>query len=139
MPALEIFEFNEEGMKPVHNNGRWEINIKNWRDLYDADHIGRMEVHYKTDKQVVLLSGKAAMIWSVKDPAEGGSINATPIEPGKIYNIPSGLWFNSVLSRDGKLLVVVADGTVLAPDNSVMRPLTPEQAKQIRGDVKKYL
>ena len=139
MRTIEIFDFAEEGIKPVHNNGRWEINIKNWRELNDVEHICRLEVHYKTDKQFALLGGRAVMIWSPEDPEKGGVIHATPIEPGKVYNIPSGLWFNNVLSRDGRLMFVVADGTVLAPDNSVLHNLSPEQAEQAKAEVRKYL
>ena len=139
MPEIEFFEFNEEGIKPVHNNGRWEINIKNWRELNDVERICRLEVHYKTDKQFVLMAGKAVMIWCREDPEKGGEIHATPIEAGKVYNIPSGLWFNNVLSRDGKLMFVVADGTVLAPDNSVLHNLSPEQAEQAKRKVRKLI
>ncbi len=139
MKEIEIFSFDEPGIKPVYNNGQWELNLKNWREKNDISGIWGMEVHYKTDKQFILLAGKAVMIWSSEEPVKGGKIQATPIEAGKVYNIPSGLRFNNVLSKDGKLLFVVANGTVLGPDNSVYQELSTEQISQAQDAVRPYL
>ena len=58
----EIFENNAEGIKQVYRNDEWSVNIKNWKPDNDIAGVEKLEIHYTTDEQFVLVGGKALLI-----------------------------------------------------------------------------
>lgn len=135
---IETFEWLDEGIQNVYQNDKWLVAIKNWREANDVAHISRLEVHFKTDEQFVLLSGSAALIYA-QDLNEQSEIHVLPLEIGKVYNVPMGLWFNNVLSKDAKLVYIEDSDTKAAPDNSVYKALTANQILSAAQNVRAAL
>lgn len=123
---VETFSYEEPGIQNVYQNSQWLLAIKNWRDANDVENISRLEVHFKTDEQFVLLAGRAVLIFA-ENLNVASEVQVQSLEIGKVYNVPKGLWFNNVLSKDVKLVYIEAANTKSAPDNSIYKDLTPQQ------------
>ena len=93
--TVETFDYSGEGIQNVYQNDEWLIAIKNWREANDITKISRLEIHFKTDEQFVLLAGSGALIYA-QQLDETSEIHAVKLEPGKVFNVPQGLWFNNV-------------------------------------------
>lgn len=103
--------------------------IKNWKPNNDIENIRYLEVHHATDEQFVLLKGKAVLLAAVK--AEGACrIDVIPMEPYKVYNIPQGIWFNTITQKDTKL-VYVQDAATTA-ENSEYCDMTQEELNEVK-------
>lgn len=90
--------------------------------------IGDMQRHTETDECFILLQGKAVLF--VAEGAEApGQLQHYVLEPGKIYNIPCGIWHTQAMTEDAKILLVENSGTVA--ENSPRCPITEEQKAQI--------
>lgn len=136
--TVQVFSHEDEGIRTVYQNSQWLIAIKNWREANDVEHISRLEVHFKTDEQFVLLAGSAVLIHT-EDLDGPDPIQVTRLEPGKVFHVPRGLWFNNVLSRDAKLIYIEDPDTREAPDNSVYRPLSQAQIAETKEKVRAIL
>ena len=136
--TVESFSFEGAGIQNVYQNEKWLIAIKNWREANDVENITRLEVHFKTDEQFLLLAGRGVLIFT-EDLDEESEIQAVSLEIGKVFNVPRGLWFNNVLSRDAKLVYVEDSDTKLAPDNSIYRDLTEAQIISAKDKVRAAL
>lgn len=129
--SVDVFSYDGPGIRTVYQNNDWLVAIKNWREANDIDQISRLEVHFKTDEQFVLLAGSVVLIHT-RDLNNSSEICATKLEPGKVFQVSKGLWFNNVMSKDAKLIYIEAADTKEAPDNSVYRNLTEEQIQQAK-------
>ena len=136
--TVEYFSYEGAGIQNVYQNDKWLIAIKNWRLANDVEHISRLEVHFKTDEQFILLSGSAVLLYAEHLDASS-EIHVQPLEPGKVFQVPQGLWFNNVLSRDAKLVYIEAADTKAAPDNSIYQELTQTQIDVVRSKVRAAL
>lgn len=136
--SVDVFSYDGPGIQTVYQNDEWLVAIKNWREANDIDRISRLEVHFKTDEQFVLLAGSTVLIHA-RDLNDSSEICVTKLEPGKVFQVPKGLWFNNVMSKDAKLIYIEAADTKEAPDNSVYRNLTEEQVKQAKERVRALL
>lgn len=136
--TVETFDYSGEGIQNVYQNDEWLIAIKNWREANDITKISRLEIHFKTDEQFVLLAGSGALIYA-QQLDETSEIHAVKLEPGKVFNVPQGLWFNNVLSKDAKLIYIESADTKAAPDNSIYRELTAAQIDQATKRVQALL
>ncbi len=136
--TVESFSYSGEGIQNVYQNDKWLIAIKNWREANDISHISRLEIHFKTDEQFVLLAGSGVLIYA-EQLNETAEIQAVKLEPGKVFHVPQGLWFNNVLSKDAKLIYIESADTKAAPDNSIYQDLTPLQIDQAKKRVQELL
>ena len=110
----DIFSYEGEGIQCVYDNKNWVMCIKNWKPNNDIENIRYLEVHHATDEQFVLLKGKAVL----------------PMEPYKVYNIPQGIWFNTITQKDTKL-VYVQDAATTA-ENSEYCDMTQEELNEVK-------
>lgn len=136
--TVESFSYSGEGIQNVYQNDKWLIAIKNWREANDISHISRLEIHFKTDEQFVLLAGSGVLIYA-EQLNETAEIQAVKLEPDKVFHVPQGLWFNNVLSKDAKLIYIESADTKAAPDNSIYQDLTPLQIDQAKKRVQELL
>lgn len=136
--TVESFAYEGEGIKNVYLNEKWLIAIKNWREANDVEQISRLEVHFKTDEQFVLLAGSAVLIYA-ENLDETSKIQATKLEHGKVFHVPQNLWFNNVLSKDAKIIYIEDSDTKAAPDNSIYKELTPAQIEAAKKKVRALL
>lgn len=127
----EIYENNEEGIKVVYKNDQWSVSIKNWKPDNDIAGVGKLEVHHTTDEQFVLTAGKALLITADEKDGVFSNIELTPMEIGKVMNVPMGQWFFSITRKDTKTVYIQrADCSM---ENSEIRYLTPEQVAYIQA------
>ena len=110
---IEVFEHTGEGISEVYDYGKWLLSIKNWREANSVEKIARLEIHYTTDQQFMLISGKACLLL-----APEGMDDTT--------------WFNNVLSKDCKLMYCESSDAV---DNSEYRPMSVQQIKQVKKEL----
>jgi len=127
---IQSWEFGAEGLKRVYENSKWMVGIKNWKPANDVANIDCLERHNETDELFILLSGSCVLL-SANEKAGGGlDIQATCMEPMKVYNIPRTLWHNTVTSKDVKLILVEDSATGSA--NSDVIQLDSEQVAVAR-------
>lgn len=125
----DIFSYEGEGIQCIYDNKNWVMCIKNWKPNNDIENIRYLEVHHATDEQFVLLKGKAVLLAAVK--ADGVCrIDVIPMEPYKVYNIPQGIWFNTITQKDTKL-VYVQDAATTA-ENSEYCDMTQEELNEVK-------
>ncbi|MCE1195095.1 cupin [bacterium] len=126
---IQKFEFGEEGLKRVYENDKWMVGIKNWKPANDIANIDCLERHNETDELFVLLAGSCTLLSAVE---EGGrlAIEATAMEPMRVYNIPRSLWHNTVTTKATKLILVEDVST--GAKNSDVRQLSAEQIAEVK-------
>ena len=137
MKSIQSFQHDTEGINEVYNNGNWLISIKNWRALNDIANISRLEIHYTTDEQFVLLAGSAVLLYCYGF-SEIDEIQVVKIEPGKVYNVPTGLWFNNVLSQDCKL-IYIENSNAAENCNSEYRDMTEAQRVSVQTKIRSVM
>lgn len=131
MKQVNYFAYEGEGIDEVYNNGEWLISIKNWREANTPEKIYRLEIHHTTDQQFILISGSACLL-SCDGFGPEDEILVTPLEKGKVYNVPTGLWFNNILSKDCKLVYVENSNAGDPPCNSEYRNMTEAQRAAVQ-------
>jgi len=126
---IKSYEFSGEGMTRVYENAKWMVGIKNWKPANDISGIDCLERHNETDELFILLSGTCSLLSGV-ETAQGLQIKSTRMEPMRVYNIPKGLWHNTVTTKDVKLILVEDSAT--SATNSEILGLTPEQIAAVK-------
>ena len=114
MKDLEIFEYHGDGYQPMHDFGAWRVALLHHGERFDKGTMSDLERHLETDEIFVLLSGAGELII-------GEEMRRIPMEYGKIYNVPAGVWHGISVSRDAKVLIVENADTT--KENSERRPL----------------
>lgn len=135
---LKNITYEGAGIENVYSNESWLIALKNWREANDVENISRLEIHFKTDEQFILLKGSVVIIYA-EELDEQTIIQAVKLEPGAVFNVPQNTWFNNILSKDAKLAYIESSDTKAAPDNSIYRELTAEQIVEIKEKVRALL
>ncbi len=126
---IQKFEYKGEGLTRVYENAKWMVGIKNWKPANDIAGIDCLERHNETDELFILLAGSCTLLSAEEGPG-GLAVKATRMEPMKVYNIPRGLWHNTVTTREVKLILVEDSATGAA--NSEVLQLKPEQLAEVR-------
>ncbi len=126
---IENFSFDGEGMTRVYENEKWTVGIKNWKPANDPSQIDNLERHLETDELFILLNGRAILL-SGEEKAGKLVIEAVEMVPLKVYNIPKGLWHNTVSWKDTKYALIEDSNTGMA--NSEILSLKPEQLEELR-------
>ena len=126
----DVYENNDEGIKCVYKNEKWLVCIKNWKPDNDIEGLKHLEIHHSTDEQFVLISGKAVLITAEKDNGKFVNIELTPMEIGKVYNVPKEMWFYSITRKDTKMAYVQDSNCSM--DNSELCDMTKEEIEDIQ-------
>lgn len=132
----EVFHYEGEGIQCVYDNKNWVMCLKNWKPNNDIENIQYLEVHHATDEQFVLLQGKAVLLAAIREN-EQFQIDVIPMEPCKVYNIPQGVWFNTITQKDTKLVYVQDAGTTA--ENSEYCDMSEKELAGVRETAVKYL
>ena len=101
-----IYEHEGEGISCVYKNPKWLVCIKNWKPDNDINGIAHLEIHHSTDEQFILVAGKALLITAAREGDTFKNINLTSMEPGKVYNVPTEVWFYSITQHGTKVIYV---------------------------------
>ena len=126
MPGtIEIYDWDEEGYKPLVFSQSWQVALLNWEPLFDRSNLTEIERHNHTDEVFVLLRGRAVLVTKSDD----GPLQAVEMAPGKVYNVPCGAWHNLVATRDASFLIVENRDTHLY--DTELRPIRAEELKAL--------
>ena len=131
------YENNSEGILCVYKNPKWLVCIKNWKPDNDIGGIAHLEVHHSTDEQFVLTAGKALLITAERENDAFRNIELTPMEQGKVYNVPAECWFYSITQKDTKIVYIQDSNCSM--DNSDFADLMPEQIADIQARASRLL
>lgn len=124
------YEFSGEGMARVYENAKWMVGLKNWKPANDISGIDCLERHNETDELFILLSGSCVLLQG-NEIAGKLELRAVNMEPMKVYNIPRGLWHNTVTRKDTKLALIEDSSTSAA--NSEVLKLDEAQRAHVRS------
>jgi ureidoglycolate hydrolase len=124
------YEFAGEGMTRVYENAKWMVGLKNWKPANDISGIDCLERHNETDELFILLSGSCVLLQG-NETAGKLELRAVKMEPMKVYNIPRGLWHNTVTRKDTKLALIEDSSTGAA--NSEVLKLDEAQRALVRS------
>lgn len=130
----DVYENNGEGILCVYKNEKWLVSIKNWKPDNDIDGIAHLEVHHTTDEQFILAAGKAILITARREKDRFTDIALTPMEQGKVYNVPMECWFYSITQKDTKMMYVQDSNCSM--ENSDFADLTAEQIAGIQAQAR---
>lgn len=134
MMKPDVYENNGEGILCVYKNEKWLVSIKNWKPDNDIDGIAHLEVHHTTDEQFILAAGKAILITARREKDRFTDIALTPMEQGKVYNVPMECWFYSITQKDTKMMYVQDSNSSM--ENSDFADLTAEQIAGIQAQAR---
>ena len=132
----DIYSHEAEGIQCVFDNKKWVVCIKNWKPNNDVDQIQYLEIHHATDEQFILVKGKALLLVASRDE-KCFDIQVSPMEQGKVYNVPQDTWFNTITQKDTKLVYVQDAGTT--GENSEYQDMTAEELESVRRTAKGLL
>lgn len=126
---VRIAEYEGPGTGGEMSGGGWNVLLLNYLPRLRPDRIENMQKHIDTDECFVLLSGKAILF--VADGAEKPErLQYYPMEQGRIYLVPRGIWHAPAMTPDAKILLV--ENSLMVEDGSPRHSLTQEQRNQIR-------
>lgn len=132
-----VFEHDAEGILCVYKNEKWLVSIKNWKPDNDICGISHLEIHHSTDEQFILSAGKAILITAAREGDHFRDIVLTPMEQGKVYNIPKEVWFYSITQKDTKMMYV--QDANCSMQNSDFADLSAENIAYIQAEGAKLL
>lgn len=129
---IESYEFTGEGMARVYENSKWTVGVKNWKPANDITGIDCLERHNLTDELFVLLEGNCTLIFA-NETNHGLQFEAVEMTKGKVFNIPQGLWHNTVTEKNTKMILIEDSNT--SGKNSDNLTLDEKQREKIRSFV----
>ncbi|GAB2572322.1 cupin domain-containing protein [Gracilibacillus alcaliphilus] len=126
---IKQYVFEDEGMKKVYENNQWMVGIKNWKLANDINGFTNLEKHNETDELFVLLSGECTLV-SGEQLNNQWKFGSVYMESNKVYNIPKGVWHNTITSKDTKLVLIEKPDTSM--ENSEIIELDKEEINTIK-------
>jgi cupin superfamily acireductone dioxygenase involved in methionine salvage len=111
MKYYETFAFDGIGYQKLFHSRNWRIAMLNFIDELKIDRIDYVECHQETDEAFVLLQGRASLFFAEENQGKIERFVCLPLEFGKVYRVPAGVYHSHTLSEDAKLLVVEEENT----------------------------
>jgi mannose-6-phosphate isomerase-like protein (cupin superfamily) len=129
---LEIFEYNEAGYQPLIYSAGWMVALMNWDPKMDVKHAMNIERHVHTDEVFILLKGKAAFYLDEGD----GRLRVVRMQPGKLYNVPTSIWHNTLATKNVQLAIIENRDTNKMDTEE--RALTEEEREALLGQLPEW-
>ena len=82
-------------------------------------------------------AGKAILITAEREGGSFKNIELTPMQQGKVYNVPAECWFYSITQKDTKVIYVQDSNCSM--ENSDFADLTAAQIADIQERARKIL
>jgi ureidoglycolate hydrolase len=102
------------------------VGIKNYKPENDISNIDCLERHNETDELFILLRGTCILLCALEDLINDSiELKAISMELNKVYNIPKGLWHNTITQQETKLILIESAST--SQQNSNVIPLSYDQ------------
>ena len=130
MQKIQEFTYEGKGLVRVFENEKWMVGIKNWKPENDISGLTCLERHNITDELFILLAGRCTLLYA-NETDKGLVIEKVEMEPMKVYNIPTGLWHNTVTEPGVKLILV--EDSACSGNNSDILGLTEAQLETVRA------
>ena len=130
MQKIQEFTYEGKGLVRVFENEKWMVGIKNWKPENDISGLTCLERHNITDELFILLAGRCTLLYA-NETDSGLVIEKVEMEPMKVYNIPTGLWHNTV-TEPGVKLILVEDSTCSGQNSDILN-LTDAQLQTVRA------
>ena len=127
---IQSFEYTGEGMRRVYENGQWTVGIKNYKPANDKSLFNELERHNETDELFVLISGACTLVYAEEMDGKM-KFGAVSMEMGKVYNIPQGLWHNTITVPGTRMVLIEDPGTGMS--NSDIYHLGAGEAGELRS------
>ena len=89
------------------------------------------------DEQFILAAGKAILITAEREGGSFKNIELTPMQQGKVYNVPAECWFYSITQKNTKVIYVQDSNCSM--ENSDFADLTAAQIADIQERARKIL
>jgi hypothetical protein len=118
-------------MNRVYENKKWTVGIKNWKPANDKSGIDCLERHNETDELFVLIAGRCTLLYANEEAGGKLRIEAVPMEPFRVYNIPATLWHNTVTQKDTRMILIEDSSTGM--NNSDVLSLNAGQIAEVKG------
>ncbi len=134
---IHIHDVHAEGYHPVVDYEAWRVAILNYSDQLPPENIDFVQQHAETDEVFVLLTGRCILFTAEVENDTVSNISACPMEPGKIYNVPKGVYHTHTLAPGTRVLIVENVDTTLA--NSPCVSLAPADKEELIQLSEKYL
>jgi len=120
MSCIIEYEYEGKGLQRVYENKEWMVGIKNYKPENDIKNIDCLERHNETDELFVLLCGTCILLYALEDITNDSfELKAISMELNKVYNIPKGLWHNTVTQQETKLILIEAAATSQQNSNAI--------------------
>ena len=107
----DIIECGAKGFKSVFSSDTWQIATITYDKIYSPEGFDHMKRHLGTDEVFILINGEAVL-----HTLEGGVLESTNIEKGKIYCVRKNTWHYLCVSKDALLAVV--ENKDITPDQT---------------------
>lgn len=124
--AVEIFDWNDGGYRPLVFSDDWQVAVLNWVPDYNPGEQGQIERHEATDEVFVLWRGKGALYVLADD-----SIRVIDMVPGAAYNVTRGTWHGIVATPDASWIIVEKRDTHV--NGTEVRALTGDELTQLKA------
>ena len=129
MQKIQEYTYEGKGLTRVFENEKWMVGIKNWKPENDITGLTCLERHNITDELFILLAGRCTLLYA-NETENGLVIDKVEMEPMKVYNIPTGLWHNTVTQPGVKLILV--EDSACSGENYDVLDLTEAQLDTVR-------
>lgn len=126
---IQVKEFEEVGYRPLVDYGAWRVAMLNYIDELLPENIDNVQQHSETDEVFVLLSGQCILFTADVTGKAVTNIQACPMEAGKIYNVPKGVYHTHTLTPGAKVLIV--ENVDTNDSNSPKARLSPDNRQEI--------
>ena len=97
---------------------------------FHRENIREMQRHNTSDEVFLLVDGSCTLYVADGGDLEMGEVTKVELEPGKLYNIPKGVWHTHVTGPGAKIAIV--ENADVSSDNSDLLPVEP--GKLFEGD-----
>jgi hypothetical protein len=126
---IDIHDVQEIGYHPVVDYGAWRVAVLNYIDELLPENIDNVQQHSETDEVFVLLSGQCILFTAEVEGESVHDIWACPMELGKIYNVPKGVYHTHTLTPGTAVLIV--ENVDTTDNNSPKVELSPTSRAEI--------
>ena len=130
---LISFKYEGDGLQRGYENDEWTVGIKNYKKTNDINYINNLEKHNNTDELFVLSRGNCSIVTANEN---NGSLEyeIEKMKNNTIYIIPKGLWHNTIIDKDTKLILVENADTSM--DNSDILNLKIGEIEKLKNKFK---
>ena len=131
--CIDIAEYDGPGYKALlETDGDWIAALMNGTpDSWVPPAL--LEKHNLTDELFVLVSGQGCLVLGGNDE-QPGEIEVLPMKQGALYNVKRGAWHATLMTADGKIVIIERNPKGIEKDFTTRVDLTEPQREAIRRD-----